>query len=60
MGGRLAHYRLMKREPQASAYRPDPEIAANCDWIGDPVRSAEFPQHIFGFRNGRWARVSGQ
>jgi uncharacterized protein YdiU (UPF0061 family) len=49
----------MKREPQASAYRPDPKIEVIADWIADPVRAADFPQHILRFRNDRWAAPVG-
>lgn len=49
----------MRREPQASAYRPDPKIVAIADWIADPVRAADFPKHILRFRNDRWAPAVG-
>lgn len=49
----------MKREPQASAYCPDPKIAEIADWIGDPVAAADFPQHVLRFRNERWAPAVG-
>jgi uncharacterized protein YdiU (UPF0061 family) len=49
----------MKREPQASAYHPDPKIMAIADWIGDPVTAAGFPSHILRFRNDRWAKAVG-
>ena len=53
------HYRLMRSEPQASAYRPDPRISAISDWIGDPVSPASFPRHDLRFRNRRWAGAVG-
>ena len=49
----------MKPEPQASAYRPDPKIAAIAPWIADPVAAADFPKHILRFRNDRWAPAVG-
>jgi Uncharacterized conserved protein len=52
-------YRLMRSEPQASAYHPDPAITAIADWIGDPVPPAPFPRHELRFRNDRWARAVG-
>jgi uncharacterized protein YdiU (UPF0061 family) len=45
--------------PQPSEYRPDPTILAIADFIGDPVQSAHFPQHIVRFRNDRWADAVG-
>jgi uncharacterized protein YdiU (UPF0061 family) len=49
----------MKREPQASAYRPDPKIIAISPWIADPVAAADFPEHVLRFRNDRWAAAVG-
>jgi len=49
----------MRREPQASAYRPDPAIEAIAPWIADPVAPAEFPAHILRFRNDPWAPAVG-
>ncbi|WP_404479857.1 protein adenylyltransferase SelO [Novosphingobium sp. BL-52-GroH] len=49
----------MNSEPQADAYRPDPRIEAIADWIGDPVRPADFPRHITRWRNDRWAAPVG-
>ncbi|WP_156842238.1 protein adenylyltransferase SelO family protein [Novosphingobium aquimarinum] len=49
----------MRPEPQASAYRPDPQIEAIADWLADPVGPARFPQHVLRFRNDRWARAVG-
>ena len=45
----------MRAEPQPAAYRPDPQILQLAEWLGDPVRPAEFPRHILRFRNDRWA-----
>lgn len=49
----------MRSEPQASAYRPDPQIAAIAGWIGDAVPAAAFPKYELRFRNDRWARAVG-
>jgi len=49
----------MRAEPQASPYRPDPQIARLSDWIADPVRPAQFPRHQLRFRNDRWAATVG-
>ena len=49
----------MRTEPQASAYRPDPQIAQLSGWIADAVRPAEFPRHVLRFRNDRWAAAVG-
>jgi len=35
--------------------RPDPAILALADWIGDPVRPADFPETRLRFRNDRAA-----
>lgn len=45
------HYRYMKAEPQAAAYRPDPKLLELADWLGDPVHSAEFPITKTRFRH---------
>ncbi|MEO5705574.1 MAG: protein adenylyltransferase SelO family protein [Alteraurantiacibacter sp.] len=49
----------MRAEPQPSPYRPDAQIAAIADWIGDAVPSARFPQTVLRFRNRRWDRAVG-
>lgn len=49
----------MRSERQATAYRPDPQIAKIADWIGDPVEPAAFPRLDLRFRNDRWARRIG-
>jgi serine/tyrosine/threonine adenylyltransferase len=49
----------MRTEPQASAYRPDPQIVAVADWLADPVAAARFPQQTLRFRNDRWAAAVG-
>jgi uncharacterized protein YdiU (UPF0061 family) len=49
----------MRQEPQASPYRPDPQIAALAQWLGDPVSSADFPHHTLRWRNDRWAKAVG-
>jgi uncharacterized protein YdiU (UPF0061 family) len=45
--------------PQPSEYRPDPAILAIADFIADPVKPADFPQHILRFRNDRWHGAVG-
>ncbi len=45
--------------PQASDYRPDPQIAPLAPWLGDGVAPADFPQTILRFRNDRWAAAVG-
>jgi uncharacterized protein YdiU (UPF0061 family) len=45
--------------PQPSEYRPDPAILAIADFIADPVKAADFPQHILRFRNDRWQNAVG-
>jgi uncharacterized protein YdiU (UPF0061 family) len=49
----------MRAEPQAAPYRPDPQIEALAEWLGDEVDPAEFPSHGLRFRNRRWARAVG-
>jgi uncharacterized protein YdiU (UPF0061 family) len=49
----------MRAEPQAAPYRPDPEILALADWLGDPVEPARFPRAELRFRNRRWDRAVG-
>jgi serine/tyrosine/threonine adenylyltransferase len=45
--------------PQPSEYRPDPAILAIADFLADPVKPADFPQHILRFRNDRWEGAVG-
>lgn len=49
----------MRDEPQASDYRPDPQIEKIAPWIADPVDAADFPKHVLRFRNRRWDRTVG-
>ncbi|MBT2133223.1 YdiU family protein [Croceibacterium sp. LX-88] len=49
----------MRAEPQAAPYRPDPQILSLADWLGDPVKPADFPRHDLRFRNQRWAKAVG-
>lgn len=49
----------MRPEPQATHYRPDPQIRKIADWIGDPVDAAPFPTAQLRFRNQRWADAVG-
>ncbi|KRA82880.1 protein adenylyltransferase SelO family protein [Altererythrobacter sp. Root672] len=49
----------MRAEPQAAPYRPDPQILSLADWLGDPVRPADFPRLDLRFRNQRWAKTVG-
>ena len=49
----------MRNEPQAAAYRPDPQILALAPWLGDPVEAARFPEAILHFRNHRHDRTVG-
>ena len=49
----------MRAEPQAMAYRPDPQIRSVADWLSDPVEAAQFPQQLLRFRNSRWDRAIG-
>lgn len=53
------HYRLMRSEPQAGAYRPEPAIAAVAGWLADPVEAARFPRHELRWRNDRHAATVG-
>ncbi len=49
----------MRAEPQAADYCPDPQIASLAAWLGDPVRAAEFPEHVLRFRNTQWDKAVG-
>ncbi len=49
----------MRAEPQAADYRPDTAIDALADWLGSPVRPADFPKTEIRFRNDRWAAAVG-
>ena len=43
----------------SAPYRPDPAILTLADWLGDPVRAADFPQTTLRFRNDRAAAEVG-
>lgn len=49
----------MRKEPQASPYRPDPAILPLAAWLADDVTAAEFPKAVLRFRNRRWDRAVG-
>jgi serine/tyrosine/threonine adenylyltransferase len=49
----------MESQPQAAAYRADPQIAALEPWLADPVDAAGFPRHVLRFRNDRAAAGVG-
>jgi serine/tyrosine/threonine adenylyltransferase len=49
----------MRAEPQAAPYRPDPQILALADWLGDVVEPADFPMAEPRFRNRRWDKAVG-
>ena len=49
----------MRAEPQAAPYRPDPQILALADWIGDAVDPADFPKAVPRFRNRQWDAAVG-
>jgi len=49
----------MATAPQVSNYRPERAIDEIADFIADPVRPAEFPNHILRFRNDRAAASVG-
>lgn len=49
----------MFAEPQAAAYRADPQIVELADWLADPVAAADFPRTVLRFRNDRWAATVG-
>ena len=49
----------MRAEPQAAPYRPDPQILALADWLGDVVEPADFPMAELRFRNRRWDKAVG-
>lgn len=53
------HYCLMRAEPQAAPYRPDPQLLPLAGWLADPVAPADFPEAILRFRNDRWAPAVG-
>lgn len=46
-------------EPKPTTYRADVRITALGEKIGDPVKAAEFPDHIARFRNDRWDQTIG-
>lgn len=45
--------------PQPSEYRPDPAILSIADFLANPVKAADFPQHLLRFRNDRWDGAVG-
>lgn len=49
----------MQALPQDAIYRPSPRIMALADWIGDPVRPADFPETRLRWRNDRAAANVG-
>lgn len=49
----------MRREPQASPYRPDPQLLRISDWLADEVAPADFPKAQLRFRNTRWDKAVG-
>ena len=49
----------MNDPAQAASYRPDTPIAALADWIGDPVKAADFPETLLRWRNDCAARTVG-
>ena len=49
----------MRAEPQAAPYRPDPQLLALAEWLGDAVDPAQFPKAELRFRNSRWDKAVG-
>lgn len=49
----------MQPLPQDAIYRASPRIMALADWIGDPVRAADFPETRLRWRNDRAAADVG-
>ena len=49
----------MQALPQDAIYRPSPRIMALADWIGDPVKAADFPETLLRWRNDRAAAEIG-
>ena len=49
----------MQTLPQDAIYRASPRIMALADWIGDPVRAADFPETRLRWRNDRAAAGVG-
>ena len=49
----------MTSAPVPAAYRAATPIAGLADWLGDPVRPADFPSTQIRFRNDRWAAAVG-
>ncbi|MBS0253906.1 MAG: YdiU family protein [Proteobacteria bacterium] len=49
----------MRTEPQVTACRPDPQIAALAGWLADPVRPTDFPRLTLRWRNQRHAATVG-
>jgi uncharacterized protein YdiU (UPF0061 family) len=50
----------MRAEPQAAAYRADPQILQLAEWLADEVEPARFPMHELRFRNRRWDKAVGR
>jgi uncharacterized protein YdiU (UPF0061 family) len=46
-------------DPALPDYRPDPRILTLADWLGDPVRAADFPETTLRWRNDRAAAKVG-
>ncbi len=52
-------YRHKRRMTQAFAALSDPAILTIADFLGDPVKAADFPRHILRWRNDRAAAEIG-
>lgn len=50
---------MMRAEPQAAPYQPDPQIKAISGWIGDAVEPAEFTRNTLRYRNRPWDAAVG-
>jgi uncharacterized protein YdiU (UPF0061 family) len=49
----------MRKDPQASPYRPDTPIMQIADWLGNRVEAASFPAHMLRWRDQRHAASVG-
>ncbi len=47
------------RQPQAAPYCPDPRISEVADFLGVPVKAADFPKTQLRFRNDVWDKAVG-
>src|SRR5690606_6705715 len=47
----------MRSDPQDAPYRPDPQILALADWLGDAVEPADLPKTDLRFRKLRWHKA---